>query len=128
MALHSNEEAIFAEIRKEFENDSEFNRKTAKVANSSHRRFILGIIAIVIGVCAVLFSISAFEGIMEIVGGVVGFGMMVFGGLYGFKSNSTTTINPDGTMVLTEKKSESPLMQKLAAEWEERRKREGLND
>lgn len=128
MALHSSEEAIFAEIRKEFENDSEFNKNTAKVTNSSRRRFVLGIIAIVIGVCAVIFSISALDGFAQILGGIIGFGIMVFGGFYGFNSNSTTTVKQDGTLVLTERKSESPFMNRLAEEWEERRKREGLND
>lgn len=122
-AREEEEREAFERIARELSTDAQFFKSVSTINQSDKgiRNNVLCAVGVVVGVAVILGSVTFFDGVLQILGGVLGFVVMLAAGMT-YKERETQVSNPI-------QKSPAPagsFMSKLEQDWEDRRRRDGI--
>lgn len=119
--MNSDEDRIFEEITRDLAEDPAFSRSPINGTMVTRRR-ITAVVGVAIGVLGILAALTFLDGVFQILGGIVGFLVMVVAGMR-WPTQADAMDMPAGKATVSKQKS--AYMAKLEAQWDERRQSEG---
>lgn len=131
MPLSDHEQQLLDQLEKQLRSEdprfastiSQAPRSAAATPSAKH--IVVGILIMMIGVGLAIASIFFLQNPLNLVGGVVGFSVMVFGGYWAVSGNSSTSVetaaSPQSATKKSAKKQDSNLMDRLNDRWDKRR-------